>query len=100
MSLKPEQEDELGGVEYRALKILARLLWAYYAFWFFIILVVLTPYATHTNAAHTIRTEQPGSLNPAWWSVFLTVSAYSNTGLSLLNSSMIRKQHNSTALGQ
>lgn len=67
------------------------MLLAYYAFWFFIILVVLTPYATHTNAANIIRTEQPGNLSPAWWSVFLTVSAYSNTGFSLLNASMMRK---------
>jgi Trk-type K+ transport system membrane component len=91
MELKPEQQEELGGVEYRALKVLAWILVAYFAFWLFLVMVVMTPYAAHTDAAQVIRTTQPGNLSPAWWSVFVTMSAYSNTGLSVLDKSMMRK---------
>lgn len=91
MALKPEQQDELGGVEYRALKVLTWILVAYFAFWLFLVMAVMTPYAAHTDAAHVIRTTQPGTLNPAWWSAFVTMSAYSNTGLDILDKSMIRK---------
>lgn len=91
IALEPEQEDELGGVEYRALKVLSWVLVTYIAFWLFLVLVVMTPYAAHTNAAHTIRTVQPGNLHPVWWSVFVTISAYSNTGLTPINKSMMRK---------
>ena len=54
-------------------------------------MVVLTPYAVYTNANHVIQAVQPEPLNSAWWSVFVTVSAFSNCGLNLLNQSMIRK---------
>lgn len=88
-SLTPKQEAEVGGVEYRALKLLTWLLPTYTLFWIFLIIVVMTPYVSYTNAGNVIRTAQPGNLNPAWWSVFTSVSAYTNCGLNLLNENMI-----------
>ncbi|OQU95897.1 hypothetical protein CLAIMM_02057 [Cladophialophora immunda] len=88
-ALTNEQERELGGVEYRALRLLTWLLPAYAVFWLALITVVMTPYVSNTNAGTVIRTAQPGHLNPAWWSVFVGVSAYTNSGLSLLNANMI-----------
>ena len=93
-SLTPEQEQELGGVEYRALKLLTWLLPAYTLFWLFIIMVVMKPYAAHTSTANVIKTAQPGNLSPVWWSIFTSVSAYSNCGLSLLRQSMIPLSNN------
>ncbi|KAI9691945.1 MAG: hypothetical protein M1820_009653 [Bogoriella megaspora] len=88
-SLTVRQEQELGGVEYRALCILTWLLPAYTLFWLFLIMVVMTPYVSETSTSNIIRTSQPGSLNPAWWSVFATVSGYTNCGLNLLDQNMI-----------
>ena len=90
-ALNPEQEKELGGVEYRALKTLTWILVGYTVFWLCLVLTVMTAYTTQTNAANIIRTAQPGNLHPAWWSIFVTVSAYSNTGLDLLDKDMMRK---------
>lgn len=91
MSLSSVQQEELGGVEYRATKLLTWLLPAYCAFWWFVVMVVMVPYATHTDTAEIIRSAQPSGLSPAWWSVFMSVSAYTNCGLSLLGRNMIRK---------
>lgn len=88
-SLTREQEAEIGGVEYRALNLMTWLLPAYALAWLLLIIVVMTPYVSYTNAGNVIRTSQPGNLNPAWWSVFASVSAYANCGLNLLNQNMI-----------
>ncbi|KAK5936819.1 hypothetical protein PMZ80_010938 [Knufia obscura] len=93
-SLTREQEQEIGGVEYRALQLLTWLLPAYAMFWLLLTIVVMTPYVLHTNAGNVIRTSQPGNLNPAWWSIFASVSAYTNCGLNLLNQNMIPLNNN------
>lgn len=97
-SLTREQEQELGGVEYRALKLLSWLLPTYTCIWISVLMVVLTPYVSHTNLGDIIRTSQPGNTNPAWWAVFASVSSYTNTGLSLLDESMIPLSKNSLLL--
>ncbi len=88
-NLTSSQEAELGGVEYRALVLLTWLLPRYVLFWILLIVVILTPYAAHSHVADIIRHAQPGSLDPSWWSIFTTVSGYTNTGLTLLNQSFI-----------
>lgn len=92
MPLRHEQKKELGGVEYRALEVLTWLLPGYCTCWLVIVMLVVTPYAAHSRVADIIRSAQPGNLSPVWWSVFATVSAYSNNGLNLLNKNMIRKR--------
>ncbi|EME42197.1 hypothetical protein DOTSEDRAFT_175094 [Dothistroma septosporum NZE10] len=89
ISLSQEQRDELGGVEYRALRVLTWLLPAYTAFWILLIVVIATPYVATSSAGDTVRTSQPGNLDPSWWAIFTAVSSYSNTGLNLLNQNMI-----------
>ena len=93
-SLTKEQEQELGGVEYRALQVLTWLLPLYAVFWLSFGIVVMTPYVATTNAGNVIRTAQPGNLSPVWWSFFASVSAYTNCGLSLLNENMIPLSNN------
>ncbi|KAK4892956.1 hypothetical protein LTR27_008684 [Elasticomyces elasticus] len=88
--LSSEESEELGGVEYRALQSLCWILPTYTAFWIFLSMVILTPYAVaYPPIAETIRTSQPGSLSPGWWGVFISVSSYTNCGLDLLKSSMM-----------
>lgn len=83
--------QELGGVEYRALKLLSWLLPAYWFFCLIVVMLFLLPYTTRSDIAGTIRNVQPGELNPQWWAFFNCVSSYSNTGLDLLEESMIRE---------
>ena len=82
---------ELGGVEYRALRLLGWLLPAYTFFCIVFIMLFLMTYCARKAIAATIHNSQPGELNPQWWAFFISVSGYSNTGLSLLDQSMIRK---------
>lgn len=88
-SLTHEQAREIGGVEFRALKLLTWLLPAYAIFWILLLIVVMTPYVSYTNAGNIIKSSPPSDLIPAWWSVFASVSAYTNSGLNLLNENMI-----------
>lgn len=65
-SLDDKQKTELGGVEYRALKLLSWLLPVYIALWFLLGTVVLIPYSYYHSIATIIRDSQPGDLNPGW----------------------------------
>ena len=88
-NLTSSEEAELGGVEYRALVLLTWLLPLYAFLWIGLVMVILVPYAMHSHVAKIVRDAQPGSLSPAWWAVFTTVSGYTNTGLTVLNESFI-----------
>lgn len=65
-SLDENQRTEIGGVEYRALKLLSWLLPAYFISCFFLGVIILVPYSYHHSVASIIRTSQPGSLEPGW----------------------------------
>jgi Trk-type K+ transport system membrane component len=82
---------ELGGVEYRALKLLSWLLPAYTLSCLTLTMLFLLPYSTRKTIAATIRNSQPGNLNPQWWAFFLSASGYSNTGFDLMDQSMVRR---------
>ncbi|KAK5085791.1 hypothetical protein LTR05_005079 [Lithohypha guttulata] len=93
-SLTRQQQREVGGVEFRALNLLTWLLPAYSIFWMALACIVLAPYVQHTSTSNVIRGAQPGNLNPGWWSIFASVSAYTNCGLNLLNDNMIPLKDN------
>jgi Trk-type K+ transport system membrane component len=85
--------EELGGVEYRALKLLSWLLPTYSFSCISLTMLFLLPYSARRSISATIRNSQPGKPNPQWWAFFLSASAYTNTGLDLMDQSMIRKQN-------
>lgn len=67
-NLQNAEYEELGGVEYRALGMLCWILPTYTAFWVLLTLVILTAYSsTYQPIIETLRTSQPGSLNPSWY---------------------------------
>ncbi|KAG8732556.1 low affinity potassium transporter [Ceratobasidium sp. 423] len=87
--LSQEEQDELGGVEYRAL---GALLWIIAAYYFGIQLfafVVFAPYSSMSKWAPVFREQQHRFVPPAWFSAFQVVSAFTNTGLSLIDQSMV-----------
>lgn len=85
--LSQAEEEELGGVEYAALELLTWLLPLYLIGWILLGIVILAPWATYTHIGTSIKEDQPGNLNSAWFASFLTVSAFVNCGYDLLNSS-------------
>jgi len=88
-SLDERQREELGGVEYRALELLSWLLPAYILLCTALGIVILVPYSYYHSIHGTIDTSQPGNLAPGWWAAFAVTSAFTNTGLNLLNSNMV-----------
>ncbi|KAI0317188.1 cation transport protein-domain-containing protein [Amylostereum chailletii] len=88
--LTSEQLDELGGVEYRAL---TALLWIVAGYFFLVQLVayvVIAPYMTLPQWRHIFEIpQQHRNLKPAWFSLFQVVSAFTNSGVSLVDQSMV-----------
>ncbi|KAJ3861901.1 cation transport protein-domain-containing protein [Lentinula novae-zelandiae] len=88
--LSDEQLEELGGVEYRALNA---LLWIVGAYHIGIQLVSFVVIASYMSISKWNNDFLPPALHrpvsSTWFSLYQTVSAYTNTGTSLVDTSMI-----------
>ncbi|KZV69989.1 hypothetical protein PENSPDRAFT_651888 [Peniophora sp. CONT] len=89
--LTNEQLEELGGVEYRALNALLWLLPLYFFGVQLIAFAVIAPYMTYTQKFQDDfrPPQQHKFISPTWFSLFQVVSAFTNTGTSLVDQSMI-----------
>ncbi|GAA5838941.1 hypothetical protein JCM3766R1_004535 [Sporobolomyces carnicolor] len=88
-NLTAEQQEELGGIEYRALSLLLKIIIGY---WLGIQLIAVTTVAPWLRYSAQYRpvfeaTEPP--INPVFFSFFQVWSALSNTGMSLVDASMV-----------
>ncbi len=94
-ALTEAQRDELGGVEYRALDLLAKLVPAYWLIVNLGMVTLVAPYIA-SSAFNKYRPvfEAQGSNKPngTWFWFFQVISAYSNTGMSLIDTSMTQMQ--------
>lgn len=91
-SLTETQRDELGGVEYRALDLLAKIVPIYWVAVQLFMITLVAPYcASQAFDKYRPVFEAQGSNAPSttWFWFFQVVSAYTNTGLSLIDTSMI-----------
>ncbi|WFD34941.1 hypothetical protein MCUN1_001787 [Malassezia cuniculi] len=90
-NLTAAQEEELGGVEYRALNLLAWLIPTYWLTWVSIAILIGAPYlaTAGTKYRESINGQEPKPPhNTTWFWIFNSVSAMSNTGMSLYDNSM------------
>ncbi|WVR05816.1 hypothetical protein IAU60_002841 [Kwoniella sp. DSM 27419] len=87
--LTQEQMDELGGVEYRALRVLLYIVIGYVIFLQLAGFVIFAPYIDAGGRYDNVFNAQPRLVTIPWFSLFQSVSAYSNTGMSLCDQSMI-----------
>ncbi|KAJ7099551.1 cation transport protein-domain-containing protein [Mycena belliarum] len=88
--LTKEQQDELGGVEYRALKALLWIVAGYHIGVQLIAFTIIAPYMTQAKwAADFLPPRQHRELSSSWYSLFQVVSSYTNTGMSLVDQSMV-----------
>lgn len=90
VNLTEEQREELGGIEYRSLKTLAKVLILYYVGFHVLGLVVLLPWILHTEPWRSIPIED--GVDPAWWGVFTPASMFIDLGFTLTPDSMISFQ--------
>ncbi|GAA5916529.1 uncharacterized protein JCM6883_005449, partial [Sporobolomyces salmoneus] len=87
--LTAEQQEELGGIEFRALSLLLKIIIGY---WFGLQLIgVLTiaPWLTASSTYRAIFEATDPPINPTFFSFFQVFSSLSNTGMSLVDASMI-----------
>ncbi|KAG2132282.1 cation transport protein-domain-containing protein [Suillus bovinus] len=85
-----EQLEELGGVEYRALNALLWLVASYHIVVQLVSFVVIAPYMTLPKwASDFVPPAQFRVITVPWFSLFQVVSAYTNTGTSLVDQNMV-----------
>lgn len=90
IDLTEEQREELGGVEYRALKTLAWILCAFYFGFHVLGIICLVPWILNTS--YKSVPEGDGQ-NPTWWGIFTPMSLFTDLGFTLTPDSMISFQY-------
>ena len=90
VNLTEDQREELGGIEYRALKTLAMVLVLYFVCFHLLGVICLTPWITQTANYGKIVAEQ--GQGRVWWGIFTGASLFNDLGFTLTNNSMISFQ--------
>ncbi|KAJ5563063.1 hypothetical protein N7535_002491 [Penicillium sp. DV-2018c] len=86
IDLTEEQRDELGGIEYRALKTLAVVLITYYVGFHFIGMISMIGWIMTTPTwGDIVRADGVGR---PWWGIFTAASAFNDLGFTLTPDSM------------
>jgi len=91
VDLTEEQREELGGIEYRALKLLAWILVCYFVGFHLLGTVVLTPWINHTPHYRKVVTDV--GISPTWWGFFTSASMFNDLGFTLTPDSMVSFQY-------
>lgn len=89
VNLTEEQREELGGIEYRALKTLAWTLMAFFFGFHLLGVICLVPWILHTSFGSVVTDVGQGR---PWWGIFTAASAFNDLGLTLTPDSMISFQ--------
>lgn len=86
VALTEEQREELGGIEYRALKTLAVVLVCYFVFFHVFGVICLVPWIMNSKKYGQVVTSV-GQGRP-WWGLFTAESAFNDVGFTLTPDSM------------
>jgi Trk-type K+ transport system membrane component len=89
IDLTEEQRDELGGIEYRALKTLAVVLISYYVLFHALGAICLLPWIMETHWGQVVTAAGQGR---PWWAIFTAASAFNDVGFSITPDSMLQFQ--------
>nr|ODN93176.1 potassium ion transporter [Cryptococcus depauperatus CBS 7841] len=91
--LEDEELEQIGGVEYRALRTLSYLIPLYIFLYqmipFMVIAIYLAKVHIWDDAFHAQPGVQAGTVNKTWFSLFLAASAYTGTGMSLTDQALL-----------
>ncbi|KAI0762545.1 TrkH-domain-containing protein [Fomes fomentarius] len=91
--LTDEQLEELGGIEYKALTLLSYLVISYFVGTQLISFIVFAPWFSTTHTYDEVFAAQPRLVNKTWYAFFQVLTAYTGTGLSLVDQGMVPFQH-------
>lgn len=87
--LTSAQREHLGGCEYRALKLLSTIVPLYFILWQLLGGLALGAWIN----GHMPRVPEANGINPWWLGIFNSVSAFNNSGMSLLDANMVPFQN-------
>jgi potassium uptake Trk family protein len=90
VDLTEEQREELGGIEYRALKLLAIILVCYFVGFHLLGMICLLPWIVRD--AHYSNLVMEDGINPVWWGFFTPASMFNDLGFTLTPDSMVSFQ--------
>ncbi|KAF2436858.1 hypothetical protein EJ08DRAFT_666996 [Tothia fuscella] len=90
VDLTEEQREELGGIEYRALKTLAWVLIAYYFGLFIFGIITLLPWIVRSKRYSDLV--KGVGVSPVWWGIFTPMSMFTDLGFTLTPDSMVSFQ--------
>ncbi|PWW71838.1 hypothetical protein C7212DRAFT_231019 [Tuber magnatum] len=91
VDLSDDERDELGGIEYRSLKLLAKVLVGYYLFFHVFGVVCFTPWIRAMDGYKDyVRSV---GVNPTWWAIFSAQTAFNDLGFTLTPDSMVSFQY-------
>jgi Trk-type K+ transport system membrane component len=84
-----EERERLGGCEYQALRVLAVIVPLYFVLWQLLGCLALGAWINNNQPEPPLK----NGINPWWLGVFNSVSAFNNSGMSLLDANMIPFQN-------
>ncbi|ODV58190.1 potassium ion transporter [Ascoidea rubescens DSM 1968] len=87
VDLTEQQKEELGGVEYRAIKLLVKILITYYVGFHIMCLICILPYISTVKDKVTYIHDCGVSV--PWWGFFTSASVFNNLGMTLTPDSMV-----------
>ncbi|OSD05765.1 TrkH-domain-containing protein [Trametes coccinea BRFM310] len=87
--LTDEQLEELGGIEYRALRLLSWIVILYFIGTQMISFILIAPWLSTTHTYDSVFASQPRLVNKSWFAVFQVVGAYTGGGMSLVDAGMV-----------
>ncbi|KPV78189.1 uncharacterized protein RHOBADRAFT_10478, partial [Rhodotorula graminis WP1] len=83
------QQEELGGVEFRALTVLLRIVVAYWLGMQLLAVLVLAPWLSRSPRWDDVIQGEWEVVNSTWFVFFQVWSAFSNNGMSTVDASMV-----------
>lgn len=83
--LTSEEREQLGGHEYRALKLLSVVVPLYFALWQFLGCISLGAWIAYNKP----NVAASNGLNPWWTGIYFGVSAFNNSGMALLDANVV-----------
>ncbi|CAI7608124.1 unnamed protein product [Penicillium crustosum] len=92
--LTPAERDELGGVEYKAVSFLSVVVFLYFILFIIFGMIGVGSWLEANDPAVT----RTNGLSPFWTGAFFAVSAFVNSGMSLLDANMTALQLNAYPL--
>ncbi|KAF4544113.1 Cation transporter [Lasiodiplodia theobromae] len=90
VDLTEEQREELGGIEYRALKTLAFILVFYFVGFHLLGMIVHLPWIVRSSYNGSVL--KPDGISAVWWGFFTPASMFNDLGFTLTPDSMVSFQ--------